>query len=181
MEMIFLPETASGFRNELQALMFAEVSEVLDVEGCEREIAGEAAGGDPAVVDRSWSTPLLCVRLELSPGSGDALAVGEDQGSSQERLHAGRAFRAPTSDQRPLGQLADGDEGDGDRVSGELSCEDGREPVTDERRATSVSTTMVLTRGWRAYWRRGRRGTPGIPRRTPMGLAGPARQPRRSA
>jgi hypothetical protein len=65
--------------------------------------------------------------------SARALVVGEDHELGQEGVHRGQAARAPAPDERPLGQLAEGDEGDGRDLSGEPLGQGLRGPTTQER------------------------------------------------
>lgn len=48
----------------------------------------------------------------------NGFAVGQHDEARQEGLHAGPALRPPLAHQRPLGQLADGDKGDGEGLAG---------------------------------------------------------------
>jgi hypothetical protein len=47
--------------------VLGEVGEILDIEGCEREIIEEAAGGYPSVVLGAWPSSALRAGLELPP------------------------------------------------------------------------------------------------------------------
>jgi hypothetical protein len=53
--------------DEDQPFVLGEVGEVLDIEGCEREIIEEAAGGYPSVVLGAWPSSALRAGLELPP------------------------------------------------------------------------------------------------------------------
>ena len=52
--------------DEFETLVLVEVGVVLDVEGGERQVAGEAVGGDPRVVGRPGTAAELGVGLDLA-------------------------------------------------------------------------------------------------------------------
>jgi len=99
--------------------VLGEVGEVLEVQRCQRQLADQTACRDPRVVCWPWSTPELGVGLKLSPHAGHGFAVGKHEESGQEGLHASLALWPPVAHQRPLGQLTNGDEGDGKGLAGE--------------------------------------------------------------
>jgi hypothetical protein len=53
-------------RTSSSSLVLVEVDVVLDVEGGERQVAGEAVGGDPRVVGRPGTAAELGVGLDLA-------------------------------------------------------------------------------------------------------------------
>src|ERR1700683_779534 len=64
-----------GLRPEQgQAIMLSEAGEVLDIERRQRQPVGDAAGGDPRVVDRPGPAALRRGSRQLTPHSRDALA-----------------------------------------------------------------------------------------------------------
>lgn len=92
--------------------MVGEVLVILAVVGDQRQVAGQAAGGDPGVVRRSRAAAELRVGLQVAPRDRDTWAVREDHKLGQETLEFGQALWSPLPDQRPLGQFADGYERD---------------------------------------------------------------------
>jgi hypothetical protein len=65
------------------------------------------------------------VDLDLAPHGGGLEAAGQDDDAGEERAQPGAAWRSPTAQVRPLGQLADGDEGDSELLAGEPTGEAG--------------------------------------------------------
>ncbi len=61
----------------------AEVLVVLEVEGGQRQVVGESAGGDPHVVGRAGPSALYPGGREPSPGGGAGLVAGQTQSSEQ--------------------------------------------------------------------------------------------------
>lgn len=59
--------TGPALRQQHEPIVLGEVEEVLRVEGCEWQLPGQAARGDPRVVDGSWPAAKLGVRLKLTP------------------------------------------------------------------------------------------------------------------
>ena len=73
--------------DDAKAVVIGEVVEVLDVEGCEREVAGQAACRDPRVVHGPGADPPLSMGLPFAPPDRDALGIRErDQSASEARL-----------------------------------------------------------------------------------------------
>ncbi|GAA2562378.1 hypothetical protein GCM10010210_41260 [Pseudonocardia hydrocarbonoxydans] len=66
------------------------------------------------------------------PADGNTPVVGEDHETGQEGLHRGQAARTPASDEGPLRQLAQGDEGDGRYLPGEPAGQVVRGPAAQE-------------------------------------------------
>jgi hypothetical protein len=62
--------------DEFEAFVFGEVGVVLDIERGEWQLAGDAAGGDPGVVDRPRVPAGAGVRLDLASDRGSAEAGG---------------------------------------------------------------------------------------------------------
>jgi hypothetical protein len=60
------PEDPSRLADEVKAVVFGVVVEVLRVERCQGKLVDEAAGGDPGVADRAGA-PELGVGLQLAP------------------------------------------------------------------------------------------------------------------
>jgi hypothetical protein len=108
--------------DKFEAFMLREVGVVLDVERREGELAGDAAGGDPGVVDRPGSTPEPGVGLDLTPDRRCAEAARQDDDAGKEGLKAGPPLWSPAVQVCPLGQLADGDEGDRKPPAGESAA-----------------------------------------------------------
>jgi hypothetical protein len=52
--------------DEFEALVLREVGVVLEVERGERKLSGDAAGGDPGVVDRAWASRGPGIGLDLA-------------------------------------------------------------------------------------------------------------------
>lgn len=50
--------------------------------------------------------------LDLAPDPGDAQVVGQDDDAGGEPVESSSALWAPASDEGPLREFADGDEGD---------------------------------------------------------------------
>lgn len=90
--------------------MLAEVLIVLEVQGGERQVVGQAAGCDPHVVDRPRPSSLDGGRREPTPGCGDRLVTGYDGHCGEPGGKLAPALLAPVADLCPLGQLAEGDE-----------------------------------------------------------------------
>lgn len=59
--------------------------------------------------------------LDLAPTGGDKSVVGKDEELSQEDPHYFQVAWTPATHERPLGQLAVGDEGDAHGVVGKLA------------------------------------------------------------
>ena len=87
----------------------------------------------PRVVDRPGTATQLGVSLDLAAADGDMLVVGQDDERGEEDPHRLQTSRAPATDEGRLGQLAIGDEGDGDGVAGELPGEGVRCSAAQER------------------------------------------------
>lgn len=102
--------------------MIAEILKVLVVEREERQLAEQAASGDPGVVGRSRATTELSMGLKVTPRGSDANAVGKDDDVRKERLQLSEAAGAPTSNQGPLGQLANSYKRNSKRGASEVSC-----------------------------------------------------------
>ena len=123
--------------DELKAFVLGEVGVVLDVECGEGQLAGDAAGGDPGVVDWSGSAAESGLGLDLAPYRCCAEAAGQDDDAGEEGLKAGSPLWSPAVQACPLGQFADGDEGDREPLTGQwagegvgqLALEDGRGDV----------------------------------------------------
>src|SRR6266568_769359 len=105
--------------DELESLVLREVCEVLDVQRRQPKCANETTGGDPCVVHWAWSAAELSVRLQLTPTPGNPLAVGQHDHSREETVQRGKPLGSSASNERPLGQLAQRHECDGDRGAGE--------------------------------------------------------------
>lgn len=114
--------------------MLGEIGEVLQIQRCKRQFADQTARRDPRVIRWPWSAPELGIGLKLSPRGGHGFTVGEHDEPGQEGLHAGLALWPPLAHQRPLGQLADGDEGDGEGLAGELAGQGCGCPPTEDSR-----------------------------------------------
>ena len=108
-----------SFVDEFEPFVFGEVGVVLDVERGERKFAGEAAGGDPRAVDRPWTSAQPGVGLDLAPDGGGLEAARQDDDAGEEGPESQPCVAAPAVQVRPLGQLADGDEGDRELLAGE--------------------------------------------------------------
>ena len=93
-------------------MVLVEVLVVLEVQGGEREAMGEAAGRDPHVVDRSWSSAQDGCGGQSPPGGGYCLVAGQYRDVGQPVSEFLAAMLAPVADLRPLGQLSEGNEGD---------------------------------------------------------------------
>ena len=127
--------------DEFEALVLGEVGVVLDVERGEGKLAGDAAGGDPGVVDRSRATAEPGVGLDLAPTGGGLEAAGQDDDAAKKARRPAR--RGPPAVQvGPLGELADGDEGDRELLAGEVAGEGiGQLALEDRRGDVGVATT----------------------------------------
>jgi hypothetical protein len=90
-------------------MVLGEVGEVLGIEGGQGEPLGEAAGGDPGVVDRVGASPPLSVRRQVTPQAGDIAARFEEDALGQPGVQGSLVTRAPTSQSGPLGHLTHGD------------------------------------------------------------------------
>jgi hypothetical protein len=93
-------------------VVLVEVLVVLEVQGGERDAVGEAAGRDPHVVDRPWSSTLDGCCGQPAPGGGYCLVAGQYRDVGQLAGEFLTTVLAPVADLRPLGQLAEGHEGD---------------------------------------------------------------------
>jgi hypothetical protein len=93
-------------------MMLAEAFVVLEVQGGERHIVGEAAGSDPHVVDRAGSAAASGRGGQSAPGRGHGLITGQHGDLGQPRGQFAAAALAPVADLGPPGQLAERDERD---------------------------------------------------------------------
>jgi hypothetical protein len=75
--------------DELKALVFGEVGVVLDVKRGERQFTGDAAGGDPGVVDRTRTPTEPGVSLDLAQDGGGPEAARHDEDTGEEDPQAG--------------------------------------------------------------------------------------------
>jgi hypothetical protein len=89
--------------DDFEALLLNEVGVVLDVERGEGKLAGEAAGGDPGVVDRLRTPAEASVGLDLAPDGGGLEAARQDDDAREEGLQIGAALWTPAVQVRPLG------------------------------------------------------------------------------
>lgn len=89
-----------------------EVLVVLQVERGQGQVVGQAAGGDPHVVDRTGSAALDARGRQPAPHRRDRLVAEEDWDSGEPVGQFLPAAGTPVPDLGPLGQLAKGDEGD---------------------------------------------------------------------
>jgi hypothetical protein len=118
-----IPRRAS-LVEEFEAFMLGGVDVVLDVERGERKIAGDAARGDPGVVDRpgaSAEPPRVC--LDLAPDGGGLEVARGDDDAGEECPETGSPLRAPAVQIGPLGQLTDRDERGRELLAGESTGE----------------------------------------------------------
>jgi hypothetical protein len=72
--------------------MLGEIGVVLDVECGEGNIAGNAAGRDPGVVDRPRTAAEPGVSPALAPDRGGMEAARQDDDAGEEDLEAGPAL-----------------------------------------------------------------------------------------
>jgi len=93
---------------EDEAFVFGEVSEVLDVEGGEGQVVGQAARGDPGVVLGSWSGAACCVGGDLAPDAGDVVGVGERGARGRPGGELGASRAAPLAQRGPAGEFPGG-------------------------------------------------------------------------
>jgi hypothetical protein len=66
------------------------------------------------------------VGLDLAPDGGPLESARQDDDAGGEGPQTGVALWPPAVQVRPLGQLADGDEGGRELLPGEPACEAGR-------------------------------------------------------
>jgi hypothetical protein len=92
--------------------MFCEVLVVLEVQRCEGHFVGEAAGGDPHVVDRPGSSAQAGLCGQAAPDGGDCLVAGQDGDAGEPTSQFLAAVKTPMADLGPLGELAERYEGD---------------------------------------------------------------------
>ena len=63
--------------NDAQAVVVGEVAEVLDVKGCQRQVADQARCGDPGIIHRAGPASPFGAGLQFTLADGDLLGVGE--------------------------------------------------------------------------------------------------------
>lgn len=85
--------------------MLLEIGEVLDVERRERELANQAACGDPAVVGRPGTASQLGVGLDLAPSGGHTSVVGEHDEPGQEASYRLDPAGTPPAYEGPFRQF----------------------------------------------------------------------------
>ena len=117
-----------------QSVVLGEVSEVLDVQGCQRQSVGKAAGGDPGVVDWPGPSTLGGTGGQLAPDHGDAPGAGDDGLVGEPGLEHAAVARSPAAQLRPLRQFADGHEREQGLPPGHLRGEPGREQALERAR-----------------------------------------------
>jgi hypothetical protein len=89
-------------REELEALVVGEVTEVLDVQRRHGVTTDQAAGRYPGVVDRSRTPPSLSLTLDLAPPDGYRPAVGKNHDQGQEVSHRRQSLRAEVPGRRSI-------------------------------------------------------------------------------
>ena len=84
---------------------------VLDVEGDQRVVPGDADRRDPSVIDRVRVAALLGSRLDVAPGDRHALVERQEDDVAAPGCQVFELARSLVADDGPLGQLAQGPEG----------------------------------------------------------------------
>lgn len=133
----FVPQVVPRPRpsvHQFEPLVLDEVGEILEVKSGQRQLAREAAGGDPGVVGGPRAAAELTVGLDLAPHGRDFRAVGENDDVCEEGAHPGHPLRSPVADQGPPGQLTHGDERDCEGSASELTVEGGGYSLAQDRR-----------------------------------------------
>jgi hypothetical protein len=143
-------------RPQEQPVLMGEVLEVPTVEGDQRKVVGDTAGGDPAVVDRSRAPASLRRSDHSCPRRGYEPIAGEDGDRAEPATQLVAPALAPGAHLSPLHQLSDGheadDEGGADEsvchVVGEcLALESRRDVRVDDERRHDESGEVGVTAG----------------------------------
>lgn len=95
--------------------------------------AGDAAGRDPAVVDRAWAAAQPPGGLDVAPDDRGVDGGVQDDDAAEERVQARAAGVAPAVEVRPLRELADGHEGDRETAPGDQAVEMIGQPCFEDR------------------------------------------------
>ncbi len=111
---------------EDEAVVTGEVSEIGGVERDKRHVLANAARSDPGVILRTWTAAELRRSSQFTPLIGDRAVVGDDRSLGDPGIKAFTSGLAPTTDDRPLHQLADGEKGQPYTVPADGGVDPGR-------------------------------------------------------